>query len=92
MMTVMAPSVGHRPARNDPKLKQWAGKDLQEKYGLHDALKALLPKGERTARSVKAAGRRAWVSLPACSKNSSVWDADQLPALSPDVERAHPVC
>ena len=46
------------------KLKPCSGEELQKKYGLHDAHKALLPPGDRNARSVKAAGCRAWVLLP----------------------------
>ena len=47
---------------NDLKLKSsCSGQNLQEKYGLHDAHKALLPPGERNARSVKAVGSGTWV-------------------------------
>ena len=47
------PSPGDR--RPGPRICQARGEELQKKYGLHEAHRALLPPGERNARSIKAA-------------------------------------
>ena len=83
------------------------GEELQEKYGLHEAHRTLLPPGERNARSIKARGsagmgvRAPWSCrldgflLGACWALSGAvvaLEPGELPAFLPDAGPALRVC